>query len=171
MITAASTIIQTCMSYGSALGIVEFSSTAQQLSELKIINSQDDREYLLERLPMGTAGSTCIGCGILTALNVLENFGNAAGGHVIILTDSEENEATTTDDVFSTVLDKKVVVDSLFFGDFVNKELEDLTKATNGIISTSPVDNLESLIQSFIALAQSKDGDVYDKLFQVNPSL
>lgn len=52
------------------VAVVEFSSSATELSGLRKMTSTRNREILLNSIPTVAAGSTCIGCGIQTALNV-----------------------------------------------------------------------------------------------------
>jgi len=56
--------------WNSSLGLVEFGSSAKILSLLTEIKSDSDRNMLANALPDGLSGSTCIGCGLKTALEV-----------------------------------------------------------------------------------------------------
>ena len=52
------------------LGMVEFSSDATELVPIIPLNSQANLDTLLNAIPILAEGSTCIGCGIETAMEV-----------------------------------------------------------------------------------------------------
>ena len=70
MILAATLFIEEFVPDGGAIGIVQFSSSAIILSNLVVVDSASDRQYLKNLLPGGTGGSTGIGGGILKAIQV-----------------------------------------------------------------------------------------------------
>ena len=53
------------------IGFVQFNDFATILSNLVTVNSDDDRNELLAALPKVADRSTCIGCGLLDALEVI----------------------------------------------------------------------------------------------------
>jgi len=55
---------------GDHVAIVSFSTFSQVLSQLVAIETEEDRDRLLEHVPNGVGGWTCIGCGINAALQV-----------------------------------------------------------------------------------------------------
>ena len=52
------------------VAVVEFSTTDSELSDLKTIEDDDDRQELTRILPSRAEGGTCIGCGIRLAVQV-----------------------------------------------------------------------------------------------------
>jgi hypothetical protein len=70
MIQASAYIIQTKIPDYSWLGIVSFETISYTLKDMTQVKSQQDRDNLISALPRSTLISTCIGCGITTALQV-----------------------------------------------------------------------------------------------------
>ena len=70
MIQGATIYLRGIIPNDSYVGIVEFESSAYVLSSLVYIDNDDSRELLVTRLPSVTGGGTCIGCGILTGIDV-----------------------------------------------------------------------------------------------------
>ena len=57
--------------YGETeIGMLEFDNVARPLVEMTELNSDADRDKLLDGIPLEASGGTCIGCGILLALEV-----------------------------------------------------------------------------------------------------
>ena len=71
MISSAANYISSIVLPGSAVGIVSFSDNGNILSNLIIVNSDDDRDELLNALPKSAVGATCIGCGLREAITVI----------------------------------------------------------------------------------------------------
>ena len=70
MIAASTQFLDQFLSEGSAVGIVEFESDAEILSDMTMINGPEDRNFLKHNLPDNANGGTGIGCGILRAIEV-----------------------------------------------------------------------------------------------------
>jgi len=69
MVTAASIFIDQ-VSHNSEVGIVKFATSASTLSDLRVVDSEVDRDDLKRVLPVGTEGSTAIGKGIMEGVQV-----------------------------------------------------------------------------------------------------
>ena len=67
MIKGATVYLRDIIPDDNYVGIVPFQSTASVSSYLERINDQS-RETLVNRLPPVSSESTCIGCGIITAI-------------------------------------------------------------------------------------------------------
>ncbi|XP_076809993.1 calcium-activated chloride channel regulator 3A-1-like [Clavelina lepadiformis] len=167
MMTASSSFISYYVPDKSAVGIVEFNYEAQELCPLIMINTQTDRNYLLNRLPSPPDGGTAIGRGILKGIETMTDFGDSSGGHLIVLTDGQENVAPYINEVREdpTFKSANVIVDSVFFGTSGSVDLQKLSDETGGR-TTSPND-LKSLIEAFQTLSENNDGDIQDKQFQI----
>ncbi|XP_070557749.1 calcium-activated chloride channel regulator 1-like [Ptychodera flava] len=135
-------MIQSCTKYilytvpnNTYVGIVQFATTANVLSDLVYIDGEEARQELAGRLPRVADGSTCIGCGLLEGVEVLEDgpYGTAAGGIIFLLTDGEENQNPSIDDVTPTLIQKQVVVDTLAFSASADDKLTELSQVTNGL--------------------------------------
>ena len=71
MISSAANYISSIVIEGSMIGIVRFAKSSSILSNLVTVNSDEDRNELLAALPKAADGATCIGCGLLDALEVI----------------------------------------------------------------------------------------------------
>ncbi|XP_070559830.1 calcium-activated chloride channel regulator 4A-like [Ptychodera flava] len=116
------------------VGIVEFSSSATITSPLVELQTATDRDNLANLLPTATGGGTCIGCGLNTAVDVLENGGkDARGGILLLITDGQENVDPRIDDVTPGLISKGVFVDTIAFSKNADIKLLDLSTNTNGL--------------------------------------
>jgi len=52
------------------VGMVEFESSARVLANMTLLETEDDLNKLIDAIPTVANGGTCIGCGILSAINV-----------------------------------------------------------------------------------------------------
>ncbi|XP_002731079.1 calcium-activated chloride channel regulator 1-like [Saccoglossus kowalevskii] len=115
------------------IGIVEFSSDASILSYLVQLDDMDTRQELIAKLPTGTGGGTCIGCGLLDGIKVLEHeWGSPAGGILFLITDGDENGRPYIKDVIDELVEKEIVVDTLALSDEADPGLAELSEETGG---------------------------------------
>ncbi|XP_070559130.1 calcium-activated chloride channel regulator 1-like [Ptychodera flava] len=131
---AASKYIGYTLPLGSWVGIVEFETTATTLANLTKIVDEQAREDLIAKLPRYPFGGTCIGCGLQTGVEVLENsvFKEADGGVLFLITDGDENVRPLIEEVLPEILAKNVIVDTLALSDAADPKLVNLSNATNG---------------------------------------
>ncbi|XP_077978801.1 calcium-activated chloride channel regulator 3A-1-like [Glandiceps talaboti] len=130
----ATKYIQATVIDGSLIGLVEFTSIAYVTSYLREITSSVDRTYLANLLPTIVQTKTCIGCALLTGIEVLEYGGKSAkGGILLLITDGEETAEPLIQDVKSQVISKEVIVDTVAFGYAADEKLASLSQDTGGI--------------------------------------
>nr|XP_006812942.1 PREDICTED: epithelial chloride channel protein-like [Saccoglossus kowalevskii] len=99
---------------GHFVGIVEFDSHATVKSNLTEITSSTTREYLVSLIPSYTSGATCIGCGLLSGIQVLESNGQSArGGILLLISDGQENVSPYINTMKPDLISKGVVVDTV----------------------------------------------------------
>ena len=70
MMRAASNYILSCIETGSSLGIVQFNTNATALTPMVEINTEADRQKLIQALPRQADGKTSIGAGLEKGLEV-----------------------------------------------------------------------------------------------------
>lgn len=70
MYTASSNYLLNMVTSGTSVAIVKFSTKGVILNDLLQINSQSDRDKLVSSLPQTTGGSTSIGSGMLSCIEV-----------------------------------------------------------------------------------------------------
>ncbi|XP_077998190.1 calcium-activated chloride channel regulator 1-like [Glandiceps talaboti] len=115
------------------VGIVTFHSSATIQSNLIEIVNGTDRENLVEHLPTGTSGTTCIGCGLEDAIQVLEYGGKSArGGIILLITDGGENVDPLMNDVKPRLIEKEIFVDTVSISISGDIKLRNLSQETNG---------------------------------------
>ncbi|XP_077498060.1 calcium-activated chloride channel regulator 1-like [Amblyomma americanum] len=115
------------------LAIVVFSRIALVYHTLMPVNVNTRQGFLdtVDRLQEYT--STCIGCGLEMALEVLNTTDETPEGAILVLmSDGEENEAPLLDDVMPKVVAAKVEVSTLALGAAADNKLEKLATATKG---------------------------------------
>ncbi|XP_070557795.1 calcium-activated chloride channel regulator 3A-1-like [Ptychodera flava] len=120
---------------GNSVGIVSFSSSATITSYLKELKTLQDREDLANLLPTTASGGTCIGCGLRSGIEVLENGGNnARGGIILLITDGQESSSyPRIIDMKPTLIGKGVGVDTVAFGTLADEKLQSLSDDTGGL--------------------------------------
>ncbi|XP_077985931.1 calcium-activated chloride channel regulator 4A-like [Glandiceps talaboti] len=116
------------------VGIVEFASEADTLSQMVLVDGNEIREELISMLPSSTQSHTCIGCGLLEGVKILRNgpYDTAAGGILFLITDGKENTSPLIDDVIDKLVKWKVVVDSLALSEDADPQLVELSDRTGG---------------------------------------
>ncbi|KAG1682135.1 Calcium-activated chloride channel regulator 4A [Nymphon striatum] len=145
----------------SQVSLVEFSDDATILSDLRIINSTS-RNQLISKLPKKTDDDTCIGCGLLKAIEVLSSNGQtAAGGTIILITDGINTSwMKNITVVMNDVLKSKVVVDTIAIGVKASANLHLLSKSTGGsssYFSGQPKDLLKLDSAFIVSVHRQKD--------------
>ncbi|XP_071484713.1 calcium-activated chloride channel regulator 1-like [Diadema antillarum] len=131
LIQSSAIFIRHYIPAGSHLSIVTFHSYATSNADLTLVENYDtSREYLVNALPTGTTGSTCIGCGIVTALNVLGDTTN--GSYVILLSDGGENVSPYIRDTMQAINESGVVMDTIAVTNSADEQMEDLSSMTGG---------------------------------------
>ncbi|XP_072023459.1 calcium-activated chloride channel regulator 1-like [Amphiura filiformis] len=170
MIGAAANYISSIVIEGSRIGIVSFAKNSKILSKLVTVYSNADRNALLDALPKTAEGATCIGCGLRTAITVLEHDGelNTEGGLILLLSDGEENEAPYIDDVKDEIVDAGVIVDTIAFTQAAEAKMYELAILTGGTpyyYSNEPGDN--TLIDAFSATMERGEIDDHDRRVQL----
>ncbi|CAL4122793.1 unnamed protein product, partial [Meganyctiphanes norvegica] len=115
---------------GNSVAIVRFSNKdgTYQLAPLTKITSSN-RESLANVIDLKATGGTCIGCGIREALKILQGKINCV---ILVLTDGEENESPTIQEVNGEVKASGCRAVSVAFGDKASQDLELLALNTDG---------------------------------------
>ncbi|XP_072166784.1 calcium-activated chloride channel regulator 1-like [Diadema setosum] len=131
LIQSSAIFIRHYIPAGSHLSIVTFHSYATVNANLTLVENYDSsREYLVNALPTGTTGNTCIGCGIVTALNVLGDTTN--GSYVILLSDGGENDSPYIRDTIQAISESGVVMDTIAITNSADEQMEGLSSMTGG---------------------------------------
>ncbi|XP_046644860.1 calcium-activated chloride channel regulator 4-like [Daphnia pulicaria] len=114
---------------GTSLGIIEFSTAATLLSGMTIVNDST-RQQLMDTVPNTAVGSTCIGCGLQMAIDILKSGGK--GGIIVLVTDGVETIHPFIIEVTPQLIAAQVQVVSIAFGRAAENEIEVLATKTNG---------------------------------------
>nr|XP_039271529.1 calcium-activated chloride channel regulator 3A-1-like [Styela clava] len=171
---AASTFLLQAVPTDSEVGMIDFDSTAEVLSEMTVINDYGDRILLNNLLPTVAEGGTSIGSGIRAGIKLLEKNGKSAkGGNLIVLSDGEENEDPRLDDVYDETIAAGVIVNSIAFSSAADPNLAVISANTGGIwyfADSSDTNTTTALTDAFVSVAKVDDGDVYRETFQIYSS-
>ncbi|KAK2175750.1 hypothetical protein NP493_711g03078 [Ridgeia piscesae] len=142
-----------------SVGIVTFSSGAYTVSQLTKITNATVRRHLASKLPSGTGGTTAIGSGLLTGVEVLEaNGGSASGGTLILVSDGGENKAPTIRAVTPTLKKKSVTVHTILISNNADAKLVKLAADTKGksFFDTGSIDTTD-LLSAFRSTVNDED--------------
>ncbi|XP_041465498.1 calcium-activated chloride channel regulator 1-like isoform X1 [Lytechinus variegatus] len=131
MIQSSTDYIMNVIPEGSKLGIVVFESTSQIRASLTDVTDTTSRQYLASALPPSAGGSTCIGCGILSGIQVLGSY--AQGGYILLLSDGGENISPYIRDTYDEIENSGVIMDTITISNSADQQLEDLSNMTSGI--------------------------------------
>ncbi|XP_077990541.1 calcium-activated chloride channel regulator 1-like [Glandiceps talaboti] len=135
LLQASSVYIGYTVPNNTWVGIVQFSSSdcTRNLSDLVQVNNQETRQQLIDKLPKTASGGTCIGCGLLEGIKVLEKGGrSAAGGIIFLVGDGEEKNGPYIEDVIDDLIEKEVIVDTMAQSDEADQGLANLSAQTGG---------------------------------------
>lgn len=130
---AARTYIMTVAPPGTSVGIVDFDSDYYIISPLTELTSDQVRIDLSRQVPEDANGGTCIGCGMEGALNVLTAAdGNADGGRIMLITDGQDGEPESTENMKQNFIQYNVIIDSIAISDSAEPNVIDLSTSTGG---------------------------------------
>ncbi|GAB1288211.1 Chloride channel accessory 4B [Apodemus speciosus] len=147
------------------VGMVHFESKATIKSELIQINSDTERNQLLQTLPVSASGGTSICSGIQAAFQVFKNGGYQTDGtEILLLSDGEDSTAKGCID---EVKDSGAVVHFIALGPSADLAVTNMSILTGGhhMFATDAAQN-NGLIDAFGTLA-SENADVTQKSLQL----
>nr|XP_054756299.1 calcium-activated chloride channel regulator 1-like [Lytechinus pictus] len=131
MIQSSTDYIMNVIPEGSKLGIVVFGSTSEIRANLTDVTDTPSRQNLASALPPTVTGSTCIGCGILSGIQVLGSY--AQGGYILLLSDGGENASPYIRDTYDEIENSGVIMDTITISNSADQQLEDVSNMTSGI--------------------------------------
>ncbi|XP_045111844.1 calcium-activated chloride channel regulator 1-like isoform X2 [Portunus trituberculatus] len=122
---------------GSFVTIIYFSTTASITKTLTEV-SNTTRQSLANAITTSTGGSTCIGCGLNSAVQEMKGQSNKV---ILLITDGGENENPYIDDVMETVVQSESRVVTISYGRYAEGSLEKLAQNTGGKAYIVPDDD------------------------------
>lgn len=140
---------------GLLLGMVEFSTKEELLSEMTVVDATS-RERLVRSIPTSGQGETCIGCGVRLALQVL----GKRNGIMVLVTDGQNTEpGQFISNVQAEVTESGTKVVAVGFGEAAPlDDLKQMASATGGLFfHVSDHDGVQGLfgaLQEALQLAQ-----------------
>ncbi|XP_049513415.1 calcium-activated chloride channel regulator 1-like [Dermacentor silvarum] len=115
------------------LAIIEFSYGAKVVHTLMPVNVNTRTGFLNAIHRLMADGSTCIGCGLESAIELLTTANETPeGATILLMSDGEENQDPRIVDVMPRVSASKVVVNTLALGATAEHKLEELATSTRG---------------------------------------
>nr|XP_039257971.1 calcium-activated chloride channel regulator 3A-1-like [Styela clava] len=171
---AANYFVINSVPYGSLVGIVEFDQKSRKDSDLMKVQSSADRDSLANNLPSavgkGCNTCTCIGCGLQKGIEVLEaGNSNPAGGYLLVMTDGKETSGSTLliEEIYDEIIEKKIVVQTLFVFTSANQILVDLSIQSGGSWFFAGGDDFLALVDAYNDMSKVTDGDDNKRTFQI----
>ncbi|EDV23895.1 uncharacterized protein TRIADDRAFT_57572 [Trichoplax adhaerens] len=161
LIQAATNVILQLGQIDGSIGIIIFSTSATVTCPLMAVNNDQDKNKLIGCLPPEASGGTSIGSGILKGIELLlGSVGEQkpSGGHLIVMSDGQENANPRIKDVMSNITENDVVVTSISFGQSASKVLEDLAKSTGGSSYFASTNGTLTLMNAFTAIISNLVG-------------
>ncbi|KAM5148113.1 calcium-activated chloride channel regulator 1-like [Mantella aurantiaca] len=163
---AADIFLTEAIAPGTHVGLVEFSTYAFTLSELKQINSDTDREQLkscLRHTATNYGSDLCLAIEMAFKVN-RKLYGSLDGTEVLFMTDGSYLDFTTT--CFSDIKSSGAIIHTIAISSEASKELEEIADMTGGL-KYFATDNLQSndLIDAFIGIA-NENGDLSQRVSQ-----
>ncbi|XP_030831409.1 calcium-activated chloride channel regulator 4A-like [Strongylocentrotus purpuratus] len=161
MIRGAKNFIQSIVPNNSYVAIVEFNYESIVDSYMTELTSVISRKDLASLLPTLADGATCIGCGIVTAIQVAQyNDMDSRGVYLILLSDGEENHGTPIADTMDDIEGSGVIVHSIAFYE-ADTQLEDLAQMTGGISATcADGGSAQCVISAFVSIIAQRPQSV-----------
>ncbi|XP_046718337.1 calcium-activated chloride channel regulator 1-like isoform X1 [Silurus meridionalis] len=148
------------------VGIVTFSSEAQILSPLTIIDGQASRDNLIRKLPTIASGGTYICKGLRKGFEVLQtDDGKTIGDEIILLTDGEASD--NVQDCLPEAIQSGAVMNTIAFGPNADNVLRTMADQTDGKFIVAEVSILSTqLVDGFSSLTMS-DGNSFTQPIQI----
>ena len=118
------------------IGIVKFNSNSSIAHNIIPIDSEDDRDALIDEVNKDSKGGTCLHKGIRTGIEALKRYGQNKGGVGIFLTDGGQACSGGLEDwlteVIDEVLNQEMKFCTIAFSNAADPKLEELAARTNG---------------------------------------
>ncbi|XDV32647.1 hypothetical protein PO909_003400, partial [Leuciscus waleckii] len=152
---AATHLLRNIIEDQASVGIVTFSTNANTLSPLTIIDNDSTREKLIKLLPKTADGWTYVCKGLDLGLQVLaRDNGDVLGDEIIFLTDGEATD--NIDSCSKTAINSGAIIHTIAFGNKADKALMEMAELTGGkfIISTDDITS-NQLMDAFASLTLS----------------
>lgn len=132
------------MKSGSYVGLVTFNENARIVQDILQIKGEEERNTLLESLPSKAYGTTSIGSGLRLSLNMLQAMQNNKTfcSTIVLLSDGENTEGETAEHVLPDLQNVCIAVSSIGLGTNAANVLEELSSATNGVVSYAAEDGI-----------------------------
>ncbi|KAF5896864.1 epithelial chloride channel protein-like, partial [Clarias magur] len=114
------------------VALVTFSTEAQILSPLTLINGQASRDTLVKKLPETAGGYTYICKGLRKGFEALKSDdGKTVGDEIIFLTDGEASD--NVQDCFQEAVQSGAIIHTIAFGPKADNVLKSMADKTGGI--------------------------------------
>ncbi|KAJ8027774.1 Calcium-activated chloride channel regulator 4 [Holothuria leucospilota] len=134
LVGAARTYILTVANSGTFVGIVDFDDNARIITNLTELTSSRARTSVANMVPMKSIGGSSIGCGIETALKVLQEDNKSVdGGSILLITSGKDDAAELTESMRQSCIKQKMSIDVINAGDSdADTVLFELASSTGG---------------------------------------
>lgn len=145
---------------GTFIGVVKFSTTSTLLKALTEITDDASRTAIKNTIPTTTTGTTCIGCGLLTAQTALNALVNGRPKVIALMSDGGENETPYISAVLPGLIADNIIVSSVGLGAYSDLKMADLSSQTGGKYYSVPSGDAQALADAFNSIGNAVSGAV-----------
>ncbi|XP_052269111.1 calcium-activated chloride channel regulator 1-like [Dreissena polymorpha] len=131
---AGTYIINRVLEEDSWLGVVCFNDYARTTAIMTHIISDSDKKNLVASLPTSAHGGTCIGCGILHAIDMLKIMprNTAENAEIILMSDGVDGNAQALTNARRKAIESKVVIHTVSISQQADQRMISLARDTGG---------------------------------------
>jgi calcium-activated chloride channel regulator 4 len=128
-------LIRYTLKSGTQIGLAEFGSRGfNKCSLTKITDDKSRTDFIKNCVDFQMHGMTCIGCGLLKGLEILNENNNEKGSRIILLTDGAQNQGKgpTDPSVLKALDNANVFVDTISFTAEADENMMKIAKRYHG---------------------------------------
>ncbi|XP_038061012.1 calcium-activated chloride channel regulator 2-like [Patiria miniata] len=171
MINAAAAFIWTVPS-GVWLGLTWYNGQATPINKIVMVQvqSDNDRQTLLNALPTSTTGQTSIGTGLSRAIEFLQLGDSAtANDRILLVNGFKENQFLYIEHIKEMMIKSKIIVDTVAVTSSADPQLAEVSQLTGGRFYYAPNDSGSgnSLNEALTRSVDNSDVSNSDKQLQI----
>ncbi|KAH7974113.1 hypothetical protein HPB49_010153 [Dermacentor silvarum] len=150
------------------LAMLEFNRNATLLHDVLLVNSTTRKSFVAKVNALVTKGSTCIGCALELAIQVLNKPNDPPYGSIVmVVTDGKENMEPNLTSMIPSLVNSLVEVSAFALGTAADPKLEELAAATNGRVFYFPDSQKFAAVHMEVALQTASTPGMVDSAWPI----